>query len=98
MVILCSHHVHIIRLYDLNNYKARMSYREHLDSVSSINWVPMSNILWLEVRIKLYLYGIWEVIYVLRLIMDIIILLICCAVELAGNVLASCDAVGIVRI
>ena len=30
--------------------------------------------------------------------MDIIILLICCAVELAGNVLASCDAVGIVRI
>ena len=34
---------HTIRLYDLNNYKARMSYRAHLDSVNSINWVPMSN-------------------------------------------------------
>ena len=35
---------HTIRLYDLNNNKARMSYRAHVDSVNSINWLYMTNL------------------------------------------------------
>lgn len=34
---------HTVRLFDMNNYKARISYRAHVDSVNSINWVYMSN-------------------------------------------------------
>jgi WD40 repeat protein len=34
---------HTVRLYDLNNFKARMSYRAHVDSVNSINWIYYSN-------------------------------------------------------
>jgi len=30
---------HTIRLYDTNNNKARMSYRAHVDSVNSINFI-----------------------------------------------------------
>jgi WD40 repeat protein len=32
---------HTIRLYDTNNNKSRISYRAHVDSVNSINWVHM---------------------------------------------------------
>jgi len=74
-----------------------MSYRAYLDSVSSINWVPMSNILWLEVDKTVSLWDMRSNIcaqnyYGHNNSID------CCAVELAGNVFASCDTDGIVRI
>lgn len=33
---------HTIKMWDLNTLKSRFSYRDHVDSVNSIHWMPYS--------------------------------------------------------
>ena len=88
---------HTIRLYDLNNYKARMSYRAHVDSVNSINWVYMTNLfvsgsadktvsLW-DLRTNICVqtfYGHNNAVN-------------CAMATNSGDMIASCDSDGIVK-
>ena len=82
----------------MNNYKARVSYHAHVDSVNSINWIYMTNSfisgsadktisMW-DMRTNMCtqtFYGHNNAVN-------------SCAVNLQGDLIASCDADGIVKL